>query len=94
MICIKIMIDHNRTFKDEVEKHVKEFLDLVKVMYGNLREVVKEEFGVEGEVSKPCSFCAVCHDEVRLDLLLFIAGIITQEPRRSSQNPSTVSTFF
>ncbi|CDZ98369.1 Histone acetyltransferase SAGA, TRRAP/TRA1 component, PI-3 kinase superfamily [Phaffia rhodozyma] len=51
VICIKIMIDHNRTFKDEVEKHVKEFLDLVKVMYGNLRAVVKEEFGVEGELA-------------------------------------------
>lgn len=41
------------TFKDEVEKHVKDFLELVKEMYGNLREVVREEFGIEGEVSDP-----------------------------------------
>jgi hypothetical protein len=39
-----------RTFKSDTEKHVGEFLDLVKEMYRNLKEVVRSEFGVEGEV--------------------------------------------
>lgn len=82
VVCIKIVIDHNRsvgfkrswiscgdrvaddrfhrlmllpafhidrTFKDEVEKHVADFLDLVKEMYSNLESVVQEEFGLNGE---------------------------------------------
>jgi transformation/transcription domain-associated protein len=35
VVCIKIIIDHNRTFKEE---------------YGNLRAVVKQAFGIEGEL--------------------------------------------
>jgi transformation/transcription domain-associated protein len=50
VVCIKIIIDHNRTFKEEVESHVKTFLELVKEMYGNLRAVVKQAFGIEGEL--------------------------------------------
>lgn len=46
------MFGLNRTFKDEVETHVKTFLELVKEMYGNLRQVVKEAFGIEGDLAE------------------------------------------
>lgn len=45
LLCIKIIIDGFRSHKEQTEQHVQPFLNLVKEMYANIKEVVEKEFG-------------------------------------------------
>ncbi|KAK4687186.1 transformation/transcription domain-associated protein, partial [Tremellales sp. Uapishka_1] len=45
LLCIKIMIDGFRSHKEQTEPHVEPFLELVKTMYANTKQVVEKEFG-------------------------------------------------
>lgn len=52
LLCIKIIIDGFRSHKEQTEQHVQPFLNLVKEMYANIKQVVEKEFGKpEAEVS-------------------------------------------
>jgi len=58
-ICVKIIVDLHKNNKSILEKYVQSFFDIVKEMYGNIKQTVNNTFGenqqsinsVEGEVS-------------------------------------------
>ncbi|KZT41150.1 hypothetical protein SISSUDRAFT_1059707 [Sistotremastrum suecicum HHB10207 ss-3] len=44
VICIKIIIDLNRTFRSSYEEHVTKFVGMVREIYQNMEGLVKESF--------------------------------------------------
>jgi len=44
-ICVKIIVDLHKNYKNNLEKYVESFFEIVKEMYGNIKETVKNTFG-------------------------------------------------
>ncbi|KAG5438769.1 hypothetical protein PCANB_002489 [Pneumocystis canis] len=56
IICLKIMIDFHRNFKQNLEEYVQPFLDFVLEIFRNMSQVVKESFPViNSSISSPSS---------------------------------------
>ncbi|ORX76848.1 FAT-domain-containing protein [Anaeromyces robustus] len=44
-ICVKIIVDLHKNNKNILEKYVQDFFDIVKEMYGNIKQTVTNAFG-------------------------------------------------
>jgi len=44
-ICVKIIVDLHKNNKNILEKYVQSFFDIVKEMYGNIKQTVNNAFG-------------------------------------------------
>jgi len=44
-ICVKIIVDLHKNNKSILEKYVQSFFDIVKEMYGNIKQTVNNAFG-------------------------------------------------
>jgi len=51
-ICVKIIVDLHKNFKNSMEKYVESFFEIVKEMYGNIKETVKNTFGDNQQSTK------------------------------------------